>query len=206
MSEDLEDNTHEVSIRLFDLTCVICKEIMLEPRILPCAHRLCSICLQSLISSSNDDKKCPTCRSPFKNSPPIDTFIRSIIEQIPIKVHCGREILFSNIDLHRKTCLPCLNIYVERMEKYQGLLTKEVEKMRKESEPRQWNGVSVAPHLLGHHPPHQMNVSSGLLGQTFEPLDSLIRELNAESTTYLPPEQSTLTSTTMGRLFPRRQR
>jgi hypothetical protein len=56
-------------------SCAICMEIfdsyLRIPKILPCGHQFCDICLQILIANSNS--KCPTCRADFDSRPTLVT-------------------------------------------------------------------------------------------------------------------------------------
>ncbi|NWW09140.1 TRI59 protein, partial [Oreocharis arfaki] len=51
-----------------ELTCAICYEIFEEPRVLPCSHSFCRVCLQGLLQPSAGFPSgrclsCPTCRA-----------------------------------------------------------------------------------------------------------------------------------------------
>ncbi|NXB64592.1 TRI59 protein, partial [Struthidea cinerea] len=51
-----------------ELTCAICYDIFEEPRVLPCSHTFCRVCLQDLLQPSAEFPSgrclsCPTCRA-----------------------------------------------------------------------------------------------------------------------------------------------
>ena len=54
------------------LLCPVCKEVLRQPRTLPCQHSLCHECLKTLISNidkleqKNSDFPCPVCRAVTK--------------------------------------------------------------------------------------------------------------------------------------------
>ena len=51
-----------VSIEDDELTCSICLEVFIDPRILPCAHSFCFYCLQGWTSDSTKEITCPLCK------------------------------------------------------------------------------------------------------------------------------------------------
>ena len=50
------------------LECAICIEPYRDPKVLPCHHGFCKVCLEQLVNSSKDKRTlvCPTCRKKFK--------------------------------------------------------------------------------------------------------------------------------------------
>ena len=51
-----------VSIEDDELTCSICLEVFIDPRILPCAHSFCFSCLQGWTSDTPEEITCPLCK------------------------------------------------------------------------------------------------------------------------------------------------
>ena len=51
-----------VSIEDDELTCSICLEVFIDPRILPCAHSFCFSCLEGWTSDSHEEITCPLCK------------------------------------------------------------------------------------------------------------------------------------------------
>ncbi|PIK35976.1 hypothetical protein BSL78_27190 [Apostichopus japonicus] len=47
--------------------CSVCLDQYTEPKLLPCLHRYCSLCLKKVIQASNDGKiKCPMCKQIYR--------------------------------------------------------------------------------------------------------------------------------------------
>jgi hypothetical protein len=43
------------------VSCVVCEELLREPRVLGCGHTVCSLCVAQI-----KEKRCPTCRETYK--------------------------------------------------------------------------------------------------------------------------------------------
>ena len=61
----MADTIPEVLKKVEDqITCPICMEHFTDPRVLPCFHSYCLMCLQRVLVEGNYSLPCPTCRSP----------------------------------------------------------------------------------------------------------------------------------------------
>ena len=82
------------------LTCTICKELLKEPRSLPCFHSFCKHCLTKYIEIQRDEARrerkaehwfyCPTCRTQFQLNDsveglPSNNFINNMIDVLKIQ-------------------------------------------------------------------------------------------------------------------------
>jgi len=97
-----------VSISEDDLLCKICNEYILDPKLLPCAHRICGTCLV-LLMANDSDLLCPYCRKGFHPDVKTDFLLRSIIEQIEIKMQCETKIVGKDANAHINDCKICLS-------------------------------------------------------------------------------------------------
>ncbi|XP_070173471.1 E3 ubiquitin-protein ligase TRIM33-like [Littorina saxatilis] len=50
-------------------TCLVCEDDYIEPKMLPCAHRLCRKCLVTWLTSSKSAPACPLCQQAIKKKP-----------------------------------------------------------------------------------------------------------------------------------------
>jgi hypothetical protein len=41
------------------ITCVICRDLFDDPRLLPCSHTYCRKCIEQMASANNDQFECP---------------------------------------------------------------------------------------------------------------------------------------------------
>ena len=48
-----------------DLICAICLSFLVKPRLLPCGHAFCFVCLMQTTALAFDGNNCPLCRVPF---------------------------------------------------------------------------------------------------------------------------------------------
>ncbi|KAM3875188.1 tripartite motif-containing protein 59 [Diretmus argenteus] len=79
-----------------DLTCSVCYSIFSDPRVLPCSHTFCKVCLDGVLQVSANYSiwrplrlplKCPNCRSIVELPPagvdalPVNVSLRAIIEK-----------------------------------------------------------------------------------------------------------------------------
>lgn len=89
--------THTMDLLEEDLTCSVCYSLFCDPRVLPCSHTFCRICLDLLRRSSTDSSilwphrlslKCPNCRSVAELTPlgvdalPTNVSLRAIVEKV----------------------------------------------------------------------------------------------------------------------------
>ena len=61
-SEQVKMATNAPSVLTQHLECAVCMEIYKDPRILPCSHTLCKVCLDGVVRNSSIT--CPVCRAP----------------------------------------------------------------------------------------------------------------------------------------------
>ncbi|XP_071090892.1 tripartite motif-containing protein 59-like [Haliotis cracherodii] len=66
-----------------DLICPICTKVFEEPKLLPCAHRLCRKCLLDYVKSRTSNHcPCPLCKASFRGdrSYPTDGILQKLIQ------------------------------------------------------------------------------------------------------------------------------
>lgn len=107
MATQTDKKVFQLELSEDDFTCKICSEIMLDPKVLPCAHRLCEYCINSMIASESK-LNCPYCRQTFSFDFRTDIFLKDIINQMKIDLPCGNKLPGKNVESHRITCLECL--------------------------------------------------------------------------------------------------
>jgi hypothetical protein len=127
----------KVYISMDDLTCPVCYEIMIEPILYPCAHRVCRRCTKEMFLTPSADKQCPKCRARvnekiLKN---VDTFVANITRQAPIKMPCGNTMTMEEYENHEKDCLTCCR---------EALRREKDEKMRDRGRAQNTGGGGVA--------------------------------------------------------------
>jgi hypothetical protein len=105
--------TFLVNISEEDAMCNVCNNIMLEPKILSCGHRICEYCVNVMIAT---DLKlcCPYCRAPFSIQCNTDSMLKNIISQITVELECSKKIKASDIKQHVSSCLKCLKNEYEK--------------------------------------------------------------------------------------------
>lgn len=84
-----------------ELKCVICLEYFSEPVFLDCNHTLCKKCCNLL-----KDKKCPSCRLPFKEFTP-NTIAKKLIDDLDVictKFNCNWVGKLKNLKSHSLMC------------------------------------------------------------------------------------------------------
>ncbi|KAJ3590819.1 hypothetical protein NHX12_008767 [Muraenolepis orangiensis] len=85
-----------------DLTCSVCYSLFCDPRVLPCSHTFCKVCLDNVLQASVNYSiwrplrlplKCPNCRSVVELPPtgveglPVNVSLRAIIEKFQKDQH-----------------------------------------------------------------------------------------------------------------------
>jgi hypothetical protein len=105
-----------VDISEDDILCKICCDVMIDPKLLTCGHRICDYCLNTMIAS---DLRlcCPYCRKAFPANCSTDIVLKNIISQITIELVCGKKLKVSDIFKHSMTCLECLKLEYEKNKK-----------------------------------------------------------------------------------------
>ena len=120
------------------LTCDICREILNEPKTLPCFHSFCKICLARYIEVQREKTQrlrtvqhlyhCPVCRTQFElkrdnmEEIPPSFFINNLLEILPViqlqtqKLHCGSckvqvSVTSRCIECERYLCETCLTTH-----------------------------------------------------------------------------------------------
>ncbi|XP_077864397.1 tripartite motif-containing protein 2-like [Saccoglossus kowalevskii] len=63
MSDDLEDDDVRRSFKEDMLTCQLCFEVYTDPKLLPCQHSFCEICLEKWVQTKRGQLSCPCCRA-----------------------------------------------------------------------------------------------------------------------------------------------
>lgn len=119
--KEKENKTIMVKVNLEDLNCKVCNEYMLTPKILPCTHRICEVCLFKLYSISETKRnlmKCPFCRCSISIDCPTDVFLLNILENITLERSCKNMIENSLYEKHVKTCIQCLTHEYENSKKF----------------------------------------------------------------------------------------
>lgn len=108
-----------------DFECVVCKNVMYNPYILSCSHRLCYDCIIHLsLESKSISMSCPTCRKPFySNNISKDTFMINLMKNMEIDSPCEKKVLYKNLETHQKSCVECHYILLKQ---HQDLLYKTI--------------------------------------------------------------------------------
>ncbi|XP_071854261.1 uncharacterized protein [Apostichopus japonicus] len=78
------------------LLCSICLEQFKDPKLLPCLHRFCSVCLETLIGKAGEKLKCPLCQQTIvvpEDGFKTDFYVNSIIEYVHFKKSLKSEII-----------------------------------------------------------------------------------------------------------------
>lgn len=112
-----DEEKMKVSINTSDLKCPVCTEIMIEPLLYPCSHRVCKSCTKEMFYSSAIAKRCPICRVGVSERvlENVDTFMSNITRQAPITMACGKVMTMEEYDNHEKTCLTCSQNAIARL-------------------------------------------------------------------------------------------
>jgi len=97
------------------VTCVICYEILTDPKTLPCLHTLCFKCIQDWYQNCKDNKRrfsCPSCKASIKVS-------EGGVVNLPTSFHHNSLIQFYNTFKNRannpqqlQKCNGCSNLGV----------------------------------------------------------------------------------------------
>lgn len=121
--EEFEHTYLPVNIKLTELTCPCCQEIMIEPVLYPCAHRVCKECTKHILfdMSSTNRSKCPICRVPITEQvlSNVDIFMAEIAKQAPIQVPCGKVMSTNEYTEHMKSCNTCCYEAFKKLQKEQ---------------------------------------------------------------------------------------
>ncbi len=59
-----------------DWNCSICTQVLYKPCSLPCGHSYCATCLSQVV-----DKKCPQCRTPFRDIPAPNIVLINLLQK-----------------------------------------------------------------------------------------------------------------------------
>ena len=66
---------------VFNISCPVCLELIVEPVTLPCGHNLCKFCEEN-IEYENNEKKCSVCRSYYNIEPKINIDLHNILMNV----------------------------------------------------------------------------------------------------------------------------
>lgn len=105
----MEEDMFEFKIHKELLNCPVCREIMIDPKLLSCSHRVCGNCLSCMSKS-----ECPICRKPFYETHS-DLLVKEITANIKLKRECGISLNSIEFESHKDNCLPCIK------SEYEGL-------------------------------------------------------------------------------------
>lgn len=62
-----------------DLICSVCRDIFIDPVLLPCSHSICKYCLQRFWEKQGH-KTCPLCRRKVSKEPPVNLNLKNLCE------------------------------------------------------------------------------------------------------------------------------
>lgn len=85
-----------------ELQCCVCSELLIQAITLNCSHSFCKFCIVEWMKKNSSRADCPVCRAEIKclsSSVVIDSFIDSIMEQLPPEKKNDRKAM---IDERRK--------------------------------------------------------------------------------------------------------
>ena len=127
------DKLVSIQIDVNDLNCPICLQLIRNPRLLHCGHRICNYCyLQSCSNSKTKMITCGICkRESQKTNINLDTFFENIIQNIEYKFPCGQSVLIKNTEKHNLECLVCLKEEFLKLKEFSNYQSKELEKYQK---------------------------------------------------------------------------
>lgn len=119
-----------------ELTCAVCLSTFTEPKVLPCLHTFCQLCIESLVLSKTHDKNvvdCPTCREQYVLPEAPDTrssvakirtnfTLKSLIELLESNtnvVRCGNLVddkpaVCRCMDCHVYLCQDCMGVHAKQ--------------------------------------------------------------------------------------------
>lgn len=94
-----------------DLECPICHDVYSEPKILPCAHLACKICLLTWLGKSQGDGGCPICRSPIRSpsSLPAQDDLAAALDSLPTNLAITALVESQEVLRSSHICGVCLN-------------------------------------------------------------------------------------------------
>ncbi|XP_046333997.2 E3 ubiquitin-protein ligase TRIM13-like [Haliotis rufescens] len=107
------------SISEEDLHCPICADFFIEPKLLPCAHRLCASCLGDYVKfSKTDDCRCPLCQKHFRRKAvfPTDHVLRNLVQDrivLPLG-KCKVHVLQRTRYCHSCSMLVCAECIIDK--------------------------------------------------------------------------------------------
>nr|XP_022313658.1 protein PML-like [Crassostrea virginica]XP_022313659.1 protein PML-like [Crassostrea virginica] len=121
------------------LTCVICYEIFVEPKILPCLHTFCKGCLEKNILKfpEKNDFLCPICREPFSlpsrsvSSLKNNFIFKDMLAKLSESRKAGSKRVCSFCILHSKEveathkCITCLDLLCSFCVRHRHLFTRQ---------------------------------------------------------------------------------
>ena len=74
------------------LTCSVCLEPFKDPKVLPCLHSYCHVCIVNLAKNANSNTiNCPECRLAVE--------VRKLIHKLPSESHCGPDAAYLTVVL-----------------------------------------------------------------------------------------------------------
>eukprot|EP00105_Crassostrea_gigas_P041354 XP_019925502.1 PREDICTED: E3 ubiquitin-protein ligase TRIM56-like [Crassostrea gigas] len=138
------------------LTCVICYELFIEPKSLPCLHTFCEGCLEILLDKSSNKTEliCPTCRETFPissksvSSLKTNFIFKDIITRLSPSRKPSSTRLCSFCILHSKEveathkCVTCLDLLCSFCVRHRHLFTRQT---------AYHNVVSLSDYLAGNY-------------------------------------------------------
>ena len=121
------------------LTCVICYELFVEPKILPCLHTFCKGCLEMFILKlpGKNDFPCPICREPFSlpsrsvSSLKNNFIFKDMLVKLSESRKAGSKRVCSFCILHSKEveathkCITCLDLLCSFCVRHRHLFTRQ---------------------------------------------------------------------------------
>ena len=153
------------------IKCSVCLELYKDPRVLPCLHSYCLVCIQRLVSTTSDTISCPQCRAkhtvPIGGvvTYPVDVSIFSEVEAAKIKegtrkVVCGLcttgDVAVSYCsDCGEHLCEFCKNTH-KRLKQYLSHCVKSLDDPLAASLSTDF--LLKQPSFCVHHPKYELEI------------------------------------------------